>query len=93
MINEGLKPLGYQQITSLSSAVALTVPAGTSLVLVSPQSQAVRWRDDGVDPSATVGYPLSVGSELNYDGAFAGGLKFIEQVASATINVLYYGRQ
>ena len=92
MINEGLKQLGYQQITSLSSATALTVPKGTSLVLVSPQTQAVRWRDDGIDPSATVGYPLSLGSELHYDGAFAAGIKFIEQTASATINVLYYGR-
>jgi hypothetical protein len=87
----GMKKLGYQQITSLSAATALTVPNGACLALVSPETQAVRWRDDGVSPTATVGYPLAVGAELRYDGDAMGALKFIEQTASAKINVVYYG--
>lgn len=87
----GLVGLGYQQITSLSSATALTVPAGTTMCLVIPQTQAVRWRDDGTDPSATVGQPLGVGSELVYTAGSLPRLKFIQQAASATINVTYYG--
>lgn len=84
-------PLGYEQITNLAAAVGLTVPAGTRLVLVIPETQAVRWRDDGTNPTASVGQPIAVGSELSYDGASPTRLKFIEQAASAKINVVYYG--
>lgn len=87
------KPLGYQQLTSLSSATALTVPSGTKMIRIIPETQAVRWRDDGTSPTATVGQPLAVGSELIYTGTVAGmaALKFIEQTASAKLNVVYYG--
>jgi len=84
-------PLGYQQITSIAAATALTVPAGTSLVLISPEAQAVRWRDDGVNPTATIGYPLAVGSELAYSAANIAALRFIEQVGGGILNVVYYG--
>lgn len=88
----GMKALGYQQITSLSSAQALTVPAGTMLALIIPQTQSVRWRDDGTSPTASVGQPLAVGQELEYDSANIASLKFIEQTASAAINVTYFGQ-
>jgi hypothetical protein len=87
----GMRQLGYQQITSLSSAQALTVPAGTILALCTPETQAVRWRDDGTNPTASVGQPLPVGAELRYDAGGLAVLKFIEQVASAKLNVVYYG--
>jgi hypothetical protein len=87
----GMRKLGYQQITSLSAATALTVPAGAALAIITPETQAVRWRDDGTAPTATVGYPLPVGAELRYDGDGLGVVKFIEQTASAKINVAYYG--
>ena len=84
------RSLGYQQITSLSTATALTVPAGTAFALINAQTQAVRWRDDGTDPTASVGYPLAAGSEIQYNSASLSRLKFIEQVASATLNIVYY---
>ena len=85
------KALGYQQITSLSSAAALTVPNGTILAIITPEAQAVRWRDDGTNPTATVGYPLAVGAELRYTAAQFAALRFIEQAASAKLNIVYYG--
>lgn len=91
MTPPGMRKLGYQQLTSLSAATALTVPAGTALALCTPETQAVRWRDDGTNPTATVGYPLPVGAELRYDGDGVAVLKFIEQTASAKLNVVYYG--
>lgn len=90
-MNPAMKPLGYQQITSLSSATGLTVPAGTALAIVIPQTQAVRWRDDGTNPTSAAGYPLAVGQELYYDANNFSAIKFIEQTASAAINVSYYG--
>lgn len=88
-LKDTTKCLGYQQITSLSSSTGLTVPADANYCIVIPETQAVRWRDDGVAPSATVGYPLAVGSELRYDGDL-NRIRFFEQAASAKINVAYY---
>lgn len=88
---------GYQQITSLSSAVGLTVPqrdatglnAKPVIALITAETQGVRWRDDGVNPTASVGMPLAAGVTLQYDGDL-NKIKFIEQTASAKLNISYY---
>lgn len=89
--------LGYQQITSLSAAAGLTVPSTDlnglacrpSIALITPETQGVRWRDDDVNPTASVGMPLAAGVTLQYDGDLT-KIKFIEQTASAKLNVTYY---
>lgn len=81
--------LGYQQITSLSASTALTVPTGTTMALIVAETQAVRWRDDGTAPTTSVGMPLAVGTSLSYDGDLK-AVRFIEQTASAKLNVSYY---
>lgn len=83
-------PLGYQQITSLSAAVAPTVPANTERCLLQAETQNVRFRDDGTDPTATVGMILVAGAApFPYEGNVS-ALKFIEATASAKLNILYY---
>jgi hypothetical protein len=89
--------MGYQQITSLSSAANLTVPQRTPngqnskpvFALIVAEGQAVRWRDDLTAPTASVGMPLAVGIPLQYDGDLT-NIKFIEQVGGAILNVSYY---
>jgi hypothetical protein len=89
--------LGYQQITGLSAVKGLTVPTvdvngfriGPTLAMITCEAQGVRWRDDGVAPTSTVGMPLAAGVSLQYDGDL-GKIQFIEQAASAIINVTYY---
>jgi hypothetical protein len=89
--------LGYQQITSLSSATGLTVPSvdlnglscRPSIAIIVSETQAVRWRDDDVNPTASVGMPLAAGVTLQYDGDLT-KIKFIEQSASAKLNISYY---
>ena len=81
--------LGYQQITSLSSATGLTVPAGATRAIIAPLTQTVRWRDDGTNPTASVGMPVSAGSYLSYDGDL-NRIRFIEASASAELNISYY---
>src|SRR6266446_6704820 len=91
------RSLGYAQLTSIDastlissatfgSAAGAGIPLGTSLLLITPQTQAIRWRDDGTAPTATVGYPLASGSELRYTGNNLGNLRVISQVAGAAIN-------
>lgn len=84
-----LSPLGYQQITDLSAAVGLTVPAGARLALIIPETQPVRWAELST-PTASVGMPQAVGQVLWYTGNLK-ALKFIEQTSSAKLNVSYYG--
>ena len=89
--------IGYQQITSLSSAAKLTVPATTpnglnmkpTFALIVAEGAAVRWRDDKTAPTASVGMPLAVGVPLQYDGDLT-NIQFIEQAASAKLNISYY---
>lgn len=90
--------LGYQQITSLSSATNLTVPgvdittglnAKPTIALITPEGQAVRWRDDATAPTASVGMPLAVGVTLQYDGDLT-KIRFIEQTSGAKLNISYY---
>ena len=89
--------LGYQQITSLGSATGLTVPTrdanGLSvkpvMAIITPLTADVRWRDDGTDPTASVGMPLAAGVTLQYDGDLS-RIKFIQNGGTAELNISYY---
>ncbi len=89
--------LRNHQLTSPSSATGLTVPvrdmnglnSRPTLAIITPETQAVRWRDDDVSPTASVGMPLAAGVTLQYDGDLT-KIKFIEQTAGAKLNISYY---
>lgn len=81
--------LGYVQLTSLATAAGLTVPVGATYAIIQAEAQAVRWRDDGTDPTTTVGMTIAAGAELRYDGNLR-GIRFIEAAASAKLNVSFY---
>ena len=82
-------PVGYQQITSVSASTALTIPAGANVALIQAEAQAVRWRDDGTAPTASVGMSLAADETLPYTGNLS-AIRFIEQTAGAKLNVSYY---
>lgn len=88
-------PCGYQQLTSIDTASKLTVPttlcAGpVTMIQFTAEAQAVRYRDDGVAPTATVGMPIAVGTlPVTYEGAI-GNIQFISQTSGAKLNVSYY---
>ena len=64
-VGTGGIPVGFEQITAanLSSPHRLNVRPGATLAIVTIEGSAaiVRWRDDGVAPTATVGMPMAVG--------------------------------
>lgn len=85
-----LIPLGYQQLTSLSSVAGLTVPANTKSALIQAESQYIRWRDDGTNPTTSVGMVLAAGESLFFTGSLS-AFRAIEITASAKLNISYYG--
>lgn len=85
-----LVPKGYQKITGLGTVKSLTVPAGAVYAEISVETQDVRWRDDGINPTVTDGMPLVAGQSMEYDADLE-AIKFIETAASAVIHVAYYG--
>lgn len=94
--------LGYAQLTSIDAATFIStatfggsgvpgIPAGTKRILIQPQTQAVRIRSDGVAPTAAVGYPIAVGSEMRYNTGNFGALRIISQTAGAVVNLWALG--
>jgi len=81
----------------LSASTGLTVPtrdlngmiAEPTLALIVAETKAVRWRDDGTAPTASIGMPLATGVPLAYDGDL-NAIRFIQQEASAVLNISYY---
>lgn len=74
---------------ALTAATALTVPTGAVMAEICAEAQAVRYRDDGTAPTASVGIPIAAGACIQYVGPLA-DLKFIQEAASATLDVSYY---
>ena len=91
-VDGNLKPAGFEQISSLSSATGLNVPTTKPvprIAVVQAISQNVRWRDDGIVPSASVGMQLGAGNDILFTGDLS-AIQFIEEAASAELNVAYY---
>ena len=55
-------PLGYCQISGSSASTLAScsggIPAGATNVVISVETNAIRWRDDGTTPTASVGIHL-----------------------------------
>lgn len=87
-----LYALGYQQIGLAADTVsaAPVPPPGTSVALMKIEGAPVRYRDDGVDPTQSVGMPLSIGESIVYDAVML-DMRLIGQQAGAIVNIAYYG--
>ena len=84
------KPVGFQRIISLSAATALTPPTpDCNACLIVPESQSIRWRDDGTAPTASVGALIKAEAIFEYTGQLD-RIKLIETAASASVTITYY---
>jgi hypothetical protein len=89
----GGTPLGYQQISAatLAAAQSLTLPVGATSAVVQAEGGDVRWRDDGVSPTNSIGMILYQGMLPIVVGDPA-AIMFIRSTnqTGATLNVSYY---
>lgn len=90
VIDGFLEPAGCAQLTSLASATALTIPAGSiKLTLIQAEGDDLRWRDDGVSPTTGVGMLLAEGVTLVYNGTPT-TIKLIQTTGGGIANVCFY---
>jgi len=87
-------PRGYEQLSlSTTVASALTPPqlgaSGQPHFALIRTDQDIRWRDDGNDPTASVGVLVKANEVLLYDGKIE-DLRLIKVSASATLDVSFY---
>ena len=87
-----LIPKGYQQLTNITSATSLAVPVGASLAIIQAEDQDARWRDDGVDPTASVGMLIKVGEDPKRLVTNLNAVRLINATAGTIVNVQYYGQ-
>lgn len=97
MNNKASDALGYFQAaagaidaSTLLSAVG-AIPAGTSTVLIQPEAQNVRYRDDGTAPTAAVGMLLVANTVYEFTVAQVPRMRVIAATAGAILNISYYG--
>ena len=86
----GREVTGYHQMTGLSSVKP--VPGSGSAVMIQAETQPVRYRADGVDPTTTVGILLAAGEThtLNVGHGNINNIRVIETLASAKVNVVAF---
>lgn len=90
------RALGYQQVNAAGTAATfnLTVPTNRENIkprfaVIQAEAQALRYRDDGVDPTATVGMLIPSGTSIDYTGDF-NKIRLINATAGAIANISYY---
>lgn len=90
----GIRPVaGHEQITVSSTAVALTVPTTPTVrfAVVSIQSNPIRTRDDGTNPTATVGLLWQSNEKIIVCQSSLSAFRMIRQSSDATVDVSYFG--
>jgi hypothetical protein len=76
-----------------SSAASLTTvgpPINANAMLMQAETQNIRWRDDGANPTTTVGMLLVSGQPpVMFTGQLS-AIRFIDAVANGILNVAFY---
>lgn len=95
---QSFNSLGYCQVTSLTTAVALTtaacstgsVPNGAKSIEVCVSTAAIRYTSTGTPtPTATIGIPVAAGTCFPFTGPIY-SITFIRQAAGAILDIEFF---
>lgn len=92
----GRKSVGHYQVANLAAAktlavaIATTVPATADHCEIQAATQAVRYRKDGTDPTATVGLLLPVATVITVKRGEFTNFKMIEVAATAVVDIEFF---
>lgn len=89
------KPAGWEAITLYTgtegTAKGLTIPTDARYAKIKVVDNAIRFRDDGTDPTSAVGYSISANGEIeliSYEQME--GFKAVSQDTAGGLEILYY---
>lgn len=90
---------GYQQVNAAGTVAAFSLiipnplpankPTPPTYAIIQAEAQALRWIDDGRDPSTSSGMVIPAGGELRYDGDLT-KIRLINAAAGAICNYSLY---
>lgn len=80
---------GFQQVASFSTSTGFTPAAGSKICYIQAEGNPVRYRTDGVAPTATIGQLLPTGVQLA-ETASLSTIRFIPTTGSSTLDVDCY---
>jgi hypothetical protein len=84
-------PLGLATLTvDANTAQPLAPPAGATIVQISISGNDVNYRDDGTNPTSSVGIPASAGNEFFLIRTNLANVLFIAQTGTSTLTLSYY---
>ena len=91
------QPVGYRQLAVSTASIALGsatggIPAGAQRAVINVEANDIRWRDDGVAPTSSVGM-LAKSTTMFELPSLASITAFhaIRASADAVLNITYYG--
>lgn len=79
----------FTPVTVSSTAIGFTPPANSTWCILSIETNSVRWRDDGTNPTASIGVPMVAGEKILYTASLS-AIKFIRQSADASLQGACY---
>ena len=91
------KPKGFRTLAISSTAKALSeasggIPKGATRAVISVATDALRWRDDGTAPTASVGIYVPVNGSVELPSLESiVGFRGIRVTTDVTLNIAYYG--
>jgi hypothetical protein len=92
-LSQPLKAVGFQALTVSTAAVGFTVPPTAELAVLSQEGADIRWRDDGVDPTASVGVFNATGNGMMICSRSLAPIRFIRAAGvDALLSTVFYGR-
>lgn len=91
VIQGKLIPLGFELVTSLTTVAALKPPQHARVAMLQASGDTILFRDDGIEPTTTVGMLLVENKILEYRGDL-NALRFIEAAGGGAgrLRVSYY---
>jgi len=96
---QGINVIDYATLAVAASVVALTdasptLPATAKRMYITAETDAVRWRADGEDPTTSEGHVLAVNDSISFTGAnyrqLLEKIRFIKQTNTAALKITYY---
>jgi hypothetical protein len=81
--------LGFEQLELSTTPKSLAVPNGAAYAKIRANLFDSRWRDDGTDPTNTVGHILYEGKTITYIGDLR-KMRFVSIPGTSYVSITYY---